>query len=483
MKNKNIIVGIFFGLLILVGLFVYKDYGISWDEPIQHKLGVQTYDYVFGQNEQLLKNSDRFYGQHYEFLLIIAEKVFNITDVQMVYQMRHLVNYLFFILGAFFFYLLLRRRLRSVGWGLLGSALLVFSPRIFAHSFYNSKDVVFLTLFIIASYLALVFMEKRNLLFSLIASFVTALLIGIRVMGVVLPILVLDLFSLGGKSRASNKKVFLYLVFTALFTILVWPILWEAPLQNFLEAFNYFPQKTGILFFGEKISSTAVPWYYTLGWILVTTPFSYLVLGLIGLWHVIEDIPKVRRDDLLILGWFALPLVATIVMHSVLHDTWRQMFFIYPPILYFAILGLAKSSPDFRKGLKILLGVNLFFVLTFMVRNHPYQNIYFSEFAKRPYGSEFSLDYWGLSYKQGYEYLASVDSRSEIKVFADGLPGETNLMMLPLEERIRFQFVSNKSSADYYLTTYRGSRELYASPVFYEIVVDGARILGIYKVD
>ena len=73
MKNKNIIVGIFFGLLILVGLFVYKDYGISWDEPIQHKLGVQTYDYVFGQNEQLLKNSDRFYGQHYEFLLIIAK--------------------------------------------------------------------------------------------------------------------------------------------------------------------------------------------------------------------------------------------------------------------------------------------------------------------------------------------------------------------------------------------------------------------------
>lgn len=483
MKIKSIIVGIFFGFLIVLGMAIYKDFGIPWDEPIQRKLGIHTYEYVNGESEKLLKNSDRYYGQHFEYFLILMEKTLGLGDEQRIYEMRHLANYLVFVLGVFFFYLLLHKRFQNIGLALLGSVFLVASPRIFAHSFYNSKDALFLSVFIIAAYFSIQFIEKRNLSSLFLASLTSALLIGTRVMGVVLPILVLDIYYLESKKRHDRNRLVLYMLLLAVLTIAFWPILWEAPFQNFLDSFSYFPQKTGILFFGENLSSLNVPWYYTLGWILVTTPYSYLLLFFVGLWKFIDDVPTVKKEDLLMLGWFVVPLIATIALKSVLHDSWRQMFFIYPPILYFAVLGLAKGSPGFKKASILFVMINLYFVISFMVRNHPHHYVYFNEFATRPLENEFLLDYWGLSYKQGYEYLAKTDKSPLITVYADDLPGETNLLMLSPKDRSRFLFVPNMNSVNYFLTNYRRNVTLPESKLHHEILVDGTRILGIYRLE
>lgn len=53
-------------------------------------------------------------------------------------------------LGFAAFYLLVKHWFGSWRWGLLGTLLLVLSPRQFADCFYNDKDAVFLVLCIVA---------------------------------------------------------------------------------------------------------------------------------------------------------------------------------------------------------------------------------------------------------------------------------------------------------------------------------------------
>ena len=39
-------VGLFFGLLTLVGLLFYRDFGVSWDEPTDHLNGIVNVKYI-----------------------------------------------------------------------------------------------------------------------------------------------------------------------------------------------------------------------------------------------------------------------------------------------------------------------------------------------------------------------------------------------------------------------------------------------------
>jgi drug/metabolite transporter superfamily protein YnfA len=484
MRLKNIMVGIFFGLLLVVGIGVSNDYGIPWDESLQRKLGNDTYDYVVGNSEKLLKNKDRYYGPILEFTHIYIEKALGLVDVQKIYQTRHLTNYFLFALGAFFFFLLLRKRFRSVWWALLGTLMLIVSPRIFAHSFYNAKDIGFMSMFIIAAYLGILFVDKKKPIFAVFAALSTALLIDIRIMGILLPVLLIDVFFFNGYRKRDRKSIFLYVGLVVGLVILFWPALWKEPLTNFLAALDQmanYPQKTSILYFGERLKSTAVTWHYTLGWILVTSPISYMALAIFGFWFLLDSIPKVNREDLVMLGWLILPLAATIIFKSTLYDAWRQMFFIYPPILYFAVYALVKALPRMRRIFLVLLIINMYFVISFMVDNHPYQNLYLNEFIKPPYEEKFELDYWGLAYKEGIEYIAANDSSTNIKIAVENLPGENNLMMLDKKDRDRFEIVSGAHLADYYLTNYRKYKDLYYTPAYYTVEVQGTRILGVHR--
>jgi len=66
---------------------------------------------------------------------------------------------------------------------LIGSIILVLSPRIFANSFYNNKDLVFLSFFIISSFYAIKFINNQNLKNSFYFSIFAALSIDVRILG------------------------------------------------------------------------------------------------------------------------------------------------------------------------------------------------------------------------------------------------------------------------------------------------------------
>lgn len=483
MRTKSIIVGIFFGLLLLLGISNVSDYGIPWDESIQRSYGTDVYNYIFNIDDHLFKNKDRYYGPVLEFSQVALEKTLKLTDIRDIYIARHMFNYTIFLLGVFFFFLLIQKRFRSTWWALLGSSLLALSPRIFAHAFYNSKDVGFMSLFMIATYFAVKFADNKGYFTAVVAGMAAGLLIDVRIMGLLLPFLLIDVFFVNGFAKKDRKYLWVYLVSIAIFVIVFWPTLWTGPVENFVAAFEQmqnYPQKTSIMYFGERVSSLAVPWHYVLGWVGVTTPVSILMVFLFGLWYFVENIPKVTREDLMMGGWLVIPLVAVILFRSTLYDGWRQMFFIYPPIVYFATYALVKARGRYKAFFLAALTMNMFLVGVFMIRNHPYQNMYFNEFVKPPYESKFELDYWGLAYKEGIEFVAKRDARPEIKVAVENLPGENNINMLKEEDRQRIKITKDKSTADYYITNYRKYKDLYHEPALFTVEVGGTRILGVH---
>ena len=123
-----------------------------------------------------------------------------------------------------------------------------------------------------------------------------------------------------------------------------------------------------------------------------------------------------------------------------------------------------------------------------MVKNHPYQNVYFSEIInKKNINNKFDLDYWGLSYKENFEYILKNDSREQIKIF--------NLSLIKLfyplfsiddNSRKKFIVVKNIEEADYVFNNFfmhktKNKFNLKNFKIINEITVDNYSINTLYK--
>jgi hypothetical protein len=159
------------------------------------------------------------------------------------------------------------------------------------------------------------------------------------------------------------------------------------------------------------------------------------------------------------------------------------MFFIYPAFLYVSILGITNTKPSLKKIFIALLLINILLVSVSMIRNHPYQNLYFNELAgnKSTIYQRFELDYWGLSYRKALEYVAEIDKRENIRIRVKGLPGETNVIMLDPMDRKRISTSENIDNPHYYITNYRGEEERDQNNLIYTIFVEKNPIIGVYK--
>ena len=161
LQQRKFALGMFFSILIAVGVFVHRDYGMGVDEPIERANGMISLNYIadqFGisklQNSDLLNTyrfatlntyKDRDYPVLFNLPAAFLEWVFNIDDEQTVYWYRHLLNYLVCLAGIYAIFRLAERRFESWKVGIFTAALFILSPRFFAEMFYNSKDLIFLT--------------------------------------------------------------------------------------------------------------------------------------------------------------------------------------------------------------------------------------------------------------------------------------------------------------------------------------------------
>ena len=509
------IIAVFFAVLFIVGISVFMDYGLSYDEARNWGFGNSVYSHVLTGTNVLEKyeSHEKTHGPTFEFTLAALEKGLGINNGKDLYFMRHLATFLMSYIGIVFFYLLCTHLFKDWKLGLLGCLFLTLTPRIFAHSFYNSVDLPLMTLFIISFYTLIRYLNRKSLRRAAVHALACAILIDIRVIGAIVPLFTLLFIgweSIGFKKNKKEiikigKSLLIYLSLLIFFTILLWPLLWGNPLGNALAAVGEIsndPMQGNVLYIGQYIKATEVPWHYTPVWIAITTPVLYLALFAAGIFFSAKSLLKKskkrmleRRETLLILLWFFLPITAAGAMGSTLFDGWRHLYFIYPAFLIISLAGLAglfriiktkfkgKRKKVLTIALILIIAVGLFDTAFFMAKNHPYENVYFNVFAGKDMEeikNNFDLDYGGNSYRQAIEYILENNPNRIIIVRFATWPGQLNLRPLPKEDLERIKF-TNSDNWEFFLSNYRWHKEEYPFPEYYSIMVNGTKIMGVYK--
>ena len=181
-------------LFVVAGLVIVDDYGVSFDTRGQRSLAIDTLNYVLRDDPDppLLRTHERFYGVAFEApLFLLTERVLGLEDPRHVYLTRHVLMHLFFLIGGFCCYLLARRLSGDRLVALLVMLLFLLSPRLYAHSFFNSKDAAFASAFVMALLFASRAFDKDSLGAYRWCGAAAGFLINLRIMGAVLLAVVL----------------------------------------------------------------------------------------------------------------------------------------------------------------------------------------------------------------------------------------------------------------------------------------------------
>ena len=424
-------------LFLLAGLPLAGDYGIGPDAGIQRQIAQANLNQIRGRAEvsdpQLIP-TDRFYGIAFELPLLLAERALGLGDYHYVHRLRLTLTHLFFILGGYFCYRLAWRLFDSRLIAILALLLFLLHPRIYAHSFVNSKDLPFLAMFAIALYLLERAFRRDTIGAFILLGIAAGLLANLRIAGIMLLPAALALRGLdlwradGGPARKQILRTAgLFTLAAGLTLYAVTPYAWANPIDYLTASLALIVNHPNVvfeLFQGRLLPSTAMPPHYALTWFGITTPPPVLLLGLVGMAAVIiQAIARpgavVRntqlRLQLLLLAAFALPMLAAALLSSNLYGQGRQLFFIYVPFCLLAAAGLRGLAAalarqgGLRAGGYALGGLGVALVLLQMAQLYPQQQLYFNFLVDRTtpnyLNGQYEMDSWRLSHREGLEYL------------------------------------------------------------------------------
>ncbi len=493
-----------FLIMMLVGWNLAPDFAVSWDDPLQRAVGKQNWEYATQQSDSLLSNPDRYYGSAWEVPLYWLE--IGKDNLKQIYTLRHRANHLLFVTSLIFLYFITQRLWNRWILSLLLVLTFYLWPSLLAHSFFNSKDLPFMSVFIIGLYTALRFFEQPNSFKWLLwHAVVCGFLIDIRIVGILLPLLSFSLLFFWNLLEGFKKSHWLHFLFytlaTFIFVYLFWPALWQNPLGHWVETLQRmanFPWRYETLFQGQLIKATENPWYFLPIWIGITTPLFILSLYLFSVPLVFADLWKKRKTTLTqidVFIWILILLPIDILLFfalikPVFYDGWRQVFFLAPLMILGVGFALIQIRETMRPHIKSLpfwgtVAMILLFQVKAIQELHPYSQVYFNKLISHEVQSirkNYEQDYWGLSYAQGFETLLRKDARPEIKVLVSNEAGVENHKMIQ-QQKSRIKLVNRLEEADYFITNFRYHPEDYDFKLFYEIQRQNSSILTIYEIE
>ena len=428
-------------LFLVVGLAVLDDYGITGeygDEAIQRRIAQTNLRYL--ANGDLVafhagarNNAVETYGIAFELPVLLVERAFDLDDSRAVYLSRHLLTHLFFLAGGLFTYLLAGRLFRNRLLSLIAMLIFLLHPRLFAHSFFNGKDIPFLVAFVVALYLAHRAFRRGTVAAFVLLGVGVGILLNLRAMGVVLLAAIPTLRALDfafASGWVERKRIlvaagtFVSAAGLAFFALL--PYLWSNPLGHVAEWWTVladYPYKPEALFRGALGRSVDFPEYLPV-WFSITSPLFALLLGLVGGAVILLRAAKSPREalrntrlrfGLLLASCFALPILAVILLDTNIYHGWRHMYFLWAPFSALGAFGLQWLATSLRRARLsqaafAAVGLGVAATLASMALIHPMQLAYFTPLVDRVTPerllSQYTMDYWGYSHRQAVEWLA-----------------------------------------------------------------------------
>ena len=505
----------------LAAIAVVDDFGVSWDEVRTRTFAPRVIDYVRGVLDVAeFDPEDWYYGVVFQMPLLWVERLLGLTDSRAVYLMRHLLTHLFFLTGGFFCYLLVYRLFGDRRLALFALLLFLLHPRLYVHSFYNSKDMPFLVQFMVALYLLQRAFRRDTAAAFALCGVGVGLLVNLRVMGLMLFAAAVGLRApdlLRARGWAERRRVLAsagaFVLAAAGTLYAVSPHLWRDPLGIVEAVATAGRHQAAVitLFQGEPVRWPWIPPHYLPTWMAITTPPATLLLSLIGVAAVIRSgITRPRgaaantgaRFAWVLIACLALPVVAVAALRSNIYNGWRHMYFLYAPWCLLAVYGLRALLSAARRGRSAwltrggwaLAAAALAAMAVDGVRLHPHQQAYFNFLVDRRtperLNTRYQVLYWGAEYREALEFL--LDRYPDDTLYVDrtfylGLNALRNRAALPAAERRRIVIADEAGrAADFFIATnYRhfGRAELPFGPVLHARRIYRNTVMAVTAVD
>ena len=445
-KITNFFIAIIFFSFILTGLLVYKDYGICIDEPAERLTDIVNYRwlnrFLFDRGvfvdvgtEDLENFTDKYYGVAIRFPLILLEDIYQIITHQQlsgrsIYHIRHLYTYFIYILALYFYYRLLLNLFRSRLLGITGVLMIYSFGRFFAHSFYNIKDMIFMSLFTISLFLAgKVISTEYDKKWCILFTIAAAVTVNSRIVGALLPIFILLIpfinLLLHHKKLPLSSMGIICLSYPL--WLLIFPASWKDPIRfslNCVYAFSDFSHIEGANLYGGKlVPNDVAPVDYFLRWIGLTVPLIYLIFIIFG--FIVFLFFFIRKDKfilinksfyLIIISIFSIVILYQMIKRPTVYNGWRHVFFLYPIMIIFSIFGInfiiKKFSPKISKIIITILALAIVNNILMIIKNHPYEYVSYNIIGQSM-AKDYDADYWGLSIYQHFLWVANHNSEAK----------------------------------------------------------------------
>jgi len=426
------------GLFLLAGLVLAANYGgdqrsAGVDASPQIRTAQDNWDYILGRTDHVATAvyHDRAYSVALELPLLLAQQYLGPTLSPDTRFLRFFLTHLLFIIAAWFGYRLAYRLFNNRLLALVALLFFLLHPRIYVHSYLNTKDLPFLSMLMIALYLLERAFRRDTWGAFLLLGLGVGLLTNLRIMGIMLfaaPLAMRGMDLCYAENWAQRRNILrtagLFLLAGGLTLYALSPFAWTNPVEYLLINLAITVEHSTIvaqLFQGEWVLSDELPPQYTAVWFGITTPPLFLLLGGLGAAAVVAA--GLRRPGAvfrntrlrfagLLLAAFLLPPLAATALGSVQLDNWRHLYFIYTPFCLLAAYGLhwlgsawgraarrgragaerclyplsrrfAWHPAAGRAGVYGLAGAGLGLILLQMTQIHPMQDSYFNFLVDR----------------------------------------------------------------------------------------------------
>ena len=502
-RNQRWIVIVLFILMAVFGLLVTPDYGMPWDELTEIRtLGTNVREYaglILGPDQKPAQSStglefpdvacnvDIDHGQSVYYLFSPALFLqYGDGGARTLMLFWHSYTFLVFMAGVVAIYLLSSYLSKDWRYGVAASLFFYLSPRFFAESHYNNKDIMAMIMILYCLLFAIRLIEKKTVASALLFALFGALATNMRITGLAFFGLcgVLYLVTLFVRREWSVKAVLLSVLsltgFVAFYFSLT-PGLWNDPakfIQYVYARSSNFSDWPGYVFYMGH-AQRPVPWHYIPVMIAITTPLLLLALMIVGNVTALVSPFRTKAKELfageqkyyvmmLVFVWVFLGFA--MITRPILYDSWRHFYFLYGILVLLAVYGL-KSIIDQLKGkwkwaAVGAVGAQFLAMLVMVILSHPFQFVYYNVLAGGNPGAKFDLDYWNVSQaKTLIQLIDTVDSNEQISVTAadwytgDGLEKAYNILPESYKSRMRLIFVGQYTiarGADYLMINPRG---------------------------
>jgi hypothetical protein len=445
------------GGLAVLALLIFRDYGISNDEEVQHRYGELIVNYyASGFRDSALFNYKNLYlyGGLFDIVAVGAAKLLPFD----VFMIRHFLSAMIGIAGIAGTWAT-ARLVAGPRAGLIALVALTICGAYFGGMFNHTKDVPFAAAMIGAMYFLL--RAGRDLPaprwrdvigFGVMLGAAT----GLRAMGLLLigyaglmvlmsmprPFRIADAAAFVSKSAL---RLLPAIAIGYLIMIAVWPWASLAPLNPLRAIFSFahFHYEIRTIVAGDVYRMADVPWWYVPFYLAIKVPLVVCAGALCALVALVlamvrtgpASLPR-RQVETAFLAFCALfPVACEALAEGPAFSGMRHFLFVVPPLAVLAGIGfdavLAALSPRrlLATGAACVLALSFAWNAVQLARLHPYEYMSYNSLVGGLEGASrrYEMDYWVNvmpdAVKALEDYLG-LDKESSQRVYTVGVCGE-----------------------------------------------------------